>query len=108
MKPAWRSIAAALLAASAAMAGALPRYPDRPVKLVVGFPAGQATDLVARVLADRLTKALGQPVIVENKPGQGASVGLAQVAKSAPDGHTMALTAAAALVTNPHMYKNVG
>ncbi|MCA0243592.1 MAG: tripartite tricarboxylate transporter substrate binding protein [Proteobacteria bacterium] len=109
MKSALRSLCLALFAATTA-AGAQPQaaYPDRPVKLVVGFPAGQATDLVARVLAEKLAKSMGQPFIVENKPGQGASLGVGSVAKSAPDGYTMALTAAAAMVTNPHLYKNVG
>ncbi len=88
--------------------GANAGYPDRPVKLVVGFPAGQATDTVARLLAERLTQQLGQPVVVENKPGQGGSVALAQLAKSPADGYTMMITAAAAMVTNPHLYKNVG
>jgi tripartite-type tricarboxylate transporter receptor subunit TctC len=108
MRSVAKWIGASLLAAATAVAGAQPNYPERPVKLVVGFPAGQATDLVARVLAEKLSKNLGQPFIVENKPGQGASVGVAYVAKSAPDGYTMVLTAAAAMVTNPHLYKNVG
>ena len=99
---------AMLVVAVTTVASAQISYPDRPVKLVVGFPAGQATDIVARLLAEKLAKNLGQPFIVENRPGQGASVGVAYVAKSAPDGYTMALTAAAAMVTNPHLYKNVG
>jgi tripartite-type tricarboxylate transporter receptor subunit TctC len=84
------------------------RYPDRPVKLVVGFPAGQATDIVARLLADRLSQSMGQPFVVENRPGQGGSLGLAHLAKSPPDGYTMVLAATASLVTNPHLYKSVG
>lgn len=107
MKSITRWMAAALLAAATA-ASAQATYPDRPVKLVVGFPAGQATDIIARVLAEKLTRNLGQPVVVENRPGQGASLGVAHVAKAPPDGYTMMLTAAAAMVTNPHLYKNVG
>lgn len=108
MKTTMKWIAASLVAAAAFSAAAQSTYPERPVKLVVGFPAGQATDLVARLLAERLSKSLGQPIVVENKPGQGASLAVAQVAKAAPDGYTMVLTAAAAMVTNPHLYKNVG
>lgn len=77
-------------------------------KILVGFPPGQATDLVARVLAERLGAALGETVIVENRPGQGGSVALAALAKSPPDGSTMMLSALASLVTNPHLYKSVG
>lgn len=83
-------------------------YPDRPIKLVVGFPAGQATDIVARLLADRVSRSIGQPVVVENRPGQGGSVALAGLAKAAPDGYTFVLSATASLVTNPHLYKSVG
>jgi tripartite-type tricarboxylate transporter receptor subunit TctC len=78
------------------------------VKILVGFPPGQATDLVARILAERLGPALGETVIVENRPGQGGSVALAALAKSPPDGTTMMLSALASLVTNPHLYKSVG
>ncbi len=83
-------------------------YPDRPIKLIVGFPAGQATDIAARIFADRLGQALGQAVVVENRPGQGGSLGLATVAKAPADGYTMVFTAAAAMVNNPHLYKDVG
>ena len=83
-------------------------YPDRPIKLVVGFPAGQATDIVARLLADRVSWSIGQAVVVENRPGQGGSVALAALAKAAPDGYTFVLSATASLVTNPHLYKSVG
>lgn len=107
MKSITRWMAAALLVAATA-ASAQPSYPDRPIKLVVGFPAANATDIVARVIAEKLGKNLGQPVVVENRPGQGASIAAAHVAKSAPDGYTMMLTAAASMVTNPHLYKNVG
>jgi tripartite-type tricarboxylate transporter receptor subunit TctC len=93
---------------SAGLSGAQGRYPDHPVKLVVGFPAGQATDIVARLLADRLSQSMGQAFVVENRPGQGGSLGLAHLAKSPSDGYTMVLAATASLVTNPHLYKSVG
>lgn len=100
------ALAASLFAsASIAQPG---RYPDRPIKLLVGFPAGQATDIVARLLAERLQAKLGQPVVVENKPGQGGSIALAALAKAPPDGYTLMLSATASLVVNPHLYKSVG
>lgn len=83
-------------------------YPEKPVRILVGFPPGQATDIVARLLAERLSGALGQPVLVENKPGQGGSMALAALAKSPADGHTLMLSATASLVVNPHLYKSVG
>ncbi len=77
-------------------------------RIVVGFPPGQATDLVARLIAERLGPVLGESVIVENRPGQGGSTALAALAKSPPDGSTLVLAALASLVTNPHLYKSVG
>ena len=106
-------ILAALCAALAALAtlaapSALAQSPQgKTVRILVGFPPGQATDLVARMIADRLTAAMGQTVIVENRPGQGGSVVLGALAKSAPDGLTLSLSALAAYVVNPHLYKNV-
>jgi tripartite-type tricarboxylate transporter receptor subunit TctC len=76
--------------------------------ILVGFPPGQATDIVARLLADRLAPLLGETVIVENRPGQGGSIALASLSQSAADGHTMVLAPLASLVVNPHMYKTVG
>lgn len=80
---------------------------DKVAKLVVGFPAGQATDIVARLVAEALKPELGETVIVDNKPGQGGSIALGQVARAAPDGATFILSPLAALVINPHLYKNV-
>jgi tripartite-type tricarboxylate transporter receptor subunit TctC len=77
-------------------------------RILVGFPPGQATDQVARLLAERLQTGLGQTVIVENKPGQGGSLALAQLAKSPPDGSVLSLSALAAYVVNPVLYKNTG
>ena len=80
---------------------------DKIARLVIGFPAGQATDVIARLLADGLKGELGETVIVDNKPGQGGSIALGQVARAAPDGTTMILAPLASLVINPHLYKNV-
>ena len=80
--------AAATLALSAGFAGAQ-TFPEKPVTLVVPFPAGGTTDVLARALAEKLQTALGQPVIVESKPGAGATLGADFVAKARPDGHTL-------------------
>jgi tripartite-type tricarboxylate transporter receptor subunit TctC len=77
-------------------------------RILVGFPPGQATDLIARLLAERLGPLLGETVIVENRPGQGGSIALASLAQSPADGRTMVLAPLASLVVNPHMYKSVG
>jgi len=79
----------------------------KTTRILVGFPPGQATDLVARMLAERLTAALGHPVLVENLPGQGGSIALTRMAKAPADGSLMSLSALAAYVVNPYLYKNV-
>jgi tripartite-type tricarboxylate transporter receptor subunit TctC len=99
-----RILCALFLLAIAALAQA---QSGRTTRVLVGFPPGQATDIVARLVAERLTAALGHPVIVENKPGQGGSVALAQLAKSPADGSVLTLSALAGYLVNPWLYGNV-
>ena len=79
------------------------KYPSRPIRLIVGFAAGGGNDIIARVFGQKLSESLGQPVIVENKPGGGAIVATEYVAKSAPDGYTL-LMSASGISINPAVY----
>ena len=79
-------------------------YPARPIRLLVPNPPGGATDTLARVLAPKLGEALGQPVIVDNRPGSNGVVATDMAAKAAPDGHTLFLAADAQIVIGPHLY----
>lgn len=83
-------------------------YPARPVTIVVPFPAGGSADLNARTVAERLSAALGQPFIVENKAGASGNVGTAFAAKAAPDGYTLLMSNSGALTVNPHLFAQVG
>ena len=82
-------------------------YPDRPIRLVVAFPAGGATDLMARSLGQRLGKRLGQNVIVDNRAGAGGSIGAEAVANAAPDGYTLLFATMGSLTINPSIYKKL-
>ncbi len=82
-------------------------YPTRPVTLVVPFPAGGSTDLVARVIAQKMTNGLGQQVLVENRGGAGGNLGSATVAKSDPDGYTILMGTVATHALNPAIYKKM-
>jgi tripartite-type tricarboxylate transporter receptor subunit TctC len=79
-------------------------YPDHPIKLVVPFPAGALTDTLGRLVADRLRPVLGQPLVVENRPGAGTLLGASMVAKSPPDGYTLMVATSTTLAISPAMY----
>ena len=102
---------AALLGAAAVLATpAVVRaqsWPDRPVRIVVAFPPGAATDVLARALANALTPVLGQPVVVENRPGAGGNIATVAVRRSAADGLTF-LAHSVAFSVNPSLYRNAG
>ena len=82
-------------------------FPDKPIRIVVAFAPGSSTDIGARTLVAPLSQALGQPVVVENKPGAGGNIATVQVAKSAPDGYTLLMHSVAYSV-NPTLFKNAG
>ncbi|WP_149535998.1 Bug family tripartite tricarboxylate transporter substrate binding protein [Siccirubricoccus phaeus] len=96
-------VAAAAGSGLAAPALAQTGWPSRPVRLVVGFTPGSATDITGRIFAQRFSEAWGQPVVVENIPGNGGAIGADRVAKSAPDGHTLLFGANGALTIVPSL-----
>ena len=96
---------APLVAATLSL-GAAAEWPDKPIHVIVPFTAGSGTDIVARTVAEPMSRALGQPLVIENKPGAGGTLGAAQVAKSAPDGYTL-LVHSAGHVANPSIYANL-
>ncbi|MGB6104865.1 MAG: tripartite tricarboxylate transporter substrate binding protein [Pusillimonas sp.] len=95
-------IGAALLAATSAVQAA---WPERPVQMVVPFPAGSSPDILARAIAEPLAKDLGQPVIIDNRPGAGGNIGTRFASKAKPDGYTILLTINGPMVTAPTLYK---
>ena len=94
-----RETALAMLCALLATAAMAQAYPNKAIKVIVPFVAGGATDLVARAIAIDMSKTLGQPVVVENRPGNAGAVGADVVAKSLPDGYTLCLCLMGRLVT---------
>ncbi|HET7730142.1 MAG TPA: tripartite tricarboxylate transporter substrate binding protein [Usitatibacter sp.] len=98
--PAIRLLLAAALLAVSGAAPAQP-YPSKPVKIIVGFAPGSATDILARVVAEAFGRSMGQPFVVENKPGAGGSVGTAQAKEAAPDGYTLVAAGSGPFGINP-------
>ena len=82
-------------------------YPDRPIRFVVGFTAGGGNDIIARLIGQKLSESLGQPVIIENKPGAGAIVATEYVARATPDGYTLLIGASGAMAINPAVFEKL-
>jgi len=104
-----RGAIAALGAAALGAHGAAAQapYPNRPVRMIVTFPPGGSSDVIGRILAPRAEARLGQPIVIDNRPGAGGNIGMDAVAKAAPDGHTVGIGAAGALAVNPSLYPSM-
>lgn len=103
----WLACLATLGALLAANVSA-DEYPVRPVTLIVPYAAGGGNDVMARIVADKMSLALGQPIVIENRGGAGGSIATRQVAKSEPDGYTLGLGGTGTLAIDPTLYSNVG
>ena len=104
----WRYSFAALCALIAWVPAAAQPYPAKPIRLVSPYAPGGGTDILARLIGTKLSESLGQPVIVENRPGGGGVVGTEIVAKSVPDGYTIMLASPSPIVVAPHLQQRLG
>ena len=95
------------IAATSIPVAAQSAYPDKPVKIIIGFGPGSGTDILARMIAEELRLALGQPFVVDNRQGASAQIAASAVAKSPPDGYTLFLTSNSSHSVNPHMFKKL-
>jgi tripartite-type tricarboxylate transporter receptor subunit TctC len=103
-----RALLLAALAGSAGLAHAQTQsWPTRPIRVIVSFPAGSAPDIICRFVTDRLSRALGQQIVVDNRPGSGNIIAAQAAARSAPDGYNFFCATAATLVSNPHTFKSL-
>lgn len=96
-----------LVFAALVSANSWAQYPSRPIRLIVPIPPGGAPDISARVVGQRLSELVGQPVVVENRPGSNGNIAMDLVAKSLPDGYTLGLLADSMITINPHLYKTM-
>jgi tripartite-type tricarboxylate transporter receptor subunit TctC len=101
-------VAAIPMIAMPAMAGTDAAYPDRPIQIVVPFAAGSASDVITRILLNRMATSLGQNFVVENRPGAGGNTGTAAVVHAAPDGYTLVMSTSGPLAANKALFKELG
>src|SRR5947207_6257867 len=104
----WLLLSAIFAAVLAAEGANAQTYPSKPVRILVGFAPGGPADVMARLLAPHMSAALGQPVVVDNRPGAGGTIAARAVAESEADGHTLLLGNTSTLVISPLIYKNIG
>ncbi|WP_312994527.1 tripartite tricarboxylate transporter substrate binding protein [Achromobacter animicus] len=105
MKRSSVAFAALLLSLGMTAAQAADAYPSKPITIVYPYAPGSASDTMTRLLGDAMSKKLGQPVIVDSKPGAGGSIATEHVVRAAPDGYTLLLSASGTIAVNPHIYK---
>src|SRR5687768_624164 len=106
MKVCTRSAAAIMFAACAIATTAFAQgtYPNRPIRYIVPFPPGGGTDILSRLVANKLTESLGWQIVVDNRPGAGGNIGLDAAAKATPDGYTMVMGQTSNLTVNPSLH----
>jgi tripartite-type tricarboxylate transporter receptor subunit TctC len=97
----------ALVAAGASVAARAQDYPTRSITAIIPFAAGSASDVVSRILFERMSKSMGQPIVVENRPGAGGNNGSADAAKAAPDGYTLLGSGSGPIAANVTLYKHL-
>jgi tripartite-type tricarboxylate transporter receptor subunit TctC len=102
----WAAVSGLVLGVSFAFAQEA--YPTKPIRFIAPFPAGGTTDVLSRILAQKLTDSLGRQMVVDNRAGASGNIGHELAAKTAPDGYTLLMSSNVALVTNPHLYKRLG
>jgi tripartite-type tricarboxylate transporter receptor subunit TctC len=106
-----RLFLSAAVALSAAVTGSMASaqaYPTRAITVIIPFAGGSASDVVSRIMFDKMSKSMGQPIVVENRPGAGGNTGTAQVAKAAPDGYTLVGSGSGPFAANKSLYKDLG
>src|SRR4029453_4117907 len=101
------SMAAAGAFAAAGARGEDARWPDHPVRVIVPYPAGGSTDVLTRILAERLKEIFGQPFVIANRPGAGGDIGIAAVTGSAPDGYTIGSATIGHFAINQYLYNKM-
>ena len=102
------TLAAAPLARPALSQGAAGAWPDRPVRVLVPWPPGGSTDVLTRLMCEQLSQRLGQPFVVENRPGASGNIGMDAIAKAAPDGYTLGPATVANTSINQFTYRSIG
>ena len=105
---AWLGAALTLAAIASCTAAVAQNYPSRPITVIIPFAGGSASDVVSRIMFDKMSRSMGQPIVVENRPGAGGNNGTAAAAKAAPDGYTLVGSGSGPFAANKSLYKDLG